>query len=488
MRAILAIDQGTTNSKAVLVAETGTVLSRGTSPVGISYPQPGWVEQSADRIWQSVCEAVEACLSASPGVTIEALAISNQRESVTMWDAETGQSLAPVISWQCRRTAADCARLIEAGHLENVQSITGLPFDPMFPGPKMRWLLDRAPAGRAVRLGTIDSWLIHCLTGGTLHACDASNAARSQLFDLKQQIWSEELCALFGVTKDALPQVRDSSGDFGVTRGLTGVADGTPIRAAIGDSHGALFGHGAFNPGDAKVTFGTGSSVMTTLPEFLAPKHGITTTVAWRIGGVPTFAFEGNILVSAASLPWMMAILGLPDVAALVDLAATAEPNGPGFVPAFVGLGAPHWDSQARALFSQIDFNTTRAQMARAVTDSIGFQVRDVFAAMQSQTQTRFGALHVDGGPSQNRFLMQTVADALAHPVIQSEAPEVSALGAAHLAGLSLGMWADVQAISALPRITTTIEPTGIDSLKRVEAWNDAIARSTFQPALDKGE
>lgn len=488
MSAILAIDQGTTNSKAVLVSETGAVLSRGASPVGISYPQPGWVEQSADRIWQSVCEAVKSCLNAAADVTIEALAISNQRESVTMWDAETGESLGPVISWQCRRTAGDCARLIDAGYLDHVQSVTGLPLDPMFPGPKMRWLLDRAPAGRPVRLGTMDSWLIHRLTGGKLHVCDASNAARSQLFDLKRQVWSDTLCALFGVTKDALPEVRDSSGDFGVTYGLPGVADGTPIRAAIGDSHGALFGHGAFNPGDGKVTFGTGSSVMTTLPEFLAPKHGITTTVAWRIGGVPTFAFEGNILVSAASLPWMVDILGLPDVAALVDLAATAEPGGPGFVPAFVGLGAPHWDSDARALFSQINFSTTRAQMARAVTDSIGFQVRDVFAAMQSQAQTDFGALYVDGGPSQNRFLMQTVADALAHPVIQCEAPEVSALGAAHLAGLSLGMWPDVNAISALARTTSRIEPAASSGPESILTWNDAIARSTFRPALGKGE
>lgn len=488
MRAILAIDQGTTNSKAVLVSETGSVLARGSSPVGIAFPQPGWVEQSAARIWQSVCEAIEACLAAAPDVTVEAIAISNQRESVTIWDAETGQSLGPVISWQCRRTADDCARLIDEGHLERVQALTGLPLDPMFPGSKMRWLLDRSPAGRPVRLGTIDSWLIHCLTGGVVHACDASNAARSQLFDLSRQVWSDELCALFGVAKNVLPDVRDSSGDFGVAAGVPGIADGTPIRAAIGDSHGALFGHGAFHPGDGKVTFGTGSSVMTTLPGFIEPQNGITTTVAWRLAGTPTFAFEGNILVSAASLPWMTEILGLADVGALVDLAATAEPGGPGFVPAFVGLGAPYWDSHARALFSQIDFNTTRAQMARAVTDSIGFQVREVFSAMQQQNQTVFGALYVDGGPSQNDFLMQTVADILAHPVIQSEAPEVSALGAAYLAGLSLGIWSDLSAISALARNASQIKPRKIDGAARLTTWQDAIARSTFRSALGNGE
>lgn len=221
---------------------------------------------------------------------------------------------------------------------------------------------------------------------------------------------------------------------------------------------------------------------MTTLPGFIAPSNGITTTVAWRIAGKPTFAFEGNILVSAASLPWMTDVLGLPDVAALIDLASTAEPGGPGFVPAFVGLGAPHWNSDARALFSQIGFNTTRAQMARAVTDSIAFQVHDVFAAMQSQNGGTIGALYVDGGPSKNTFLMQCVADLLQHLVIQCEAPEASALGAAYLAGLSLGMWPDLEAIARLPRSNTVIRPQAIISSEKLNTWSDAIARSTFGP------
>ncbi|TCV76157.1 FGGY-family carbohydrate kinase [Neorhizobium sp. S3-V5DH] len=488
MRAILAIDQGTTNSKAVLVSDKGELVSRGSAPVGIAYPKPGWVEQDPQRVWKSVCEAVTACLQAAPDIGVEAVAISNQRESVTIWDAETGEPLGPVVSWQCRRTAEDCERLIHEGHLDRVQSITGLPLDPMFPGPKFRWLLDRAPAGRHLRVGTIDSWLVHCLTGGQRHACDASNAARSQLFDLQKQAWSEELCAIFDVDISVLPEVLDSAADFGTTLGLPGVPDGTPIRSAIGDSHAALFGHGAFNPGDGKVTFGTGSSVMTTLPGFIAPKSGITTTIAWRISGKPTFAFEGNILVSAASLPWMTEILGLPDVAALIDLAATAEPDGPGFVPAFVGLGAPYWNSEARALFSQINFNTTRAQMARAVTDSIAFQVYDVFSAMQNQSGGGIGALYADGGPSQNRFLMQCVADVLMRPVMQCKAPEASALGAAYLAGLSVGMWPDLETISRLPRQSQLISPEANDSAERRKTWGDAVARSTWNPATVKGE
>lgn len=486
--AILAIDQGTTNSKAVLVATTGEILSRGSSPVGLSLPQPGWVEQSPERIWASVQEAISACLANGPTVEILGVAISNQRESVTIWDTETGKPLGPVISWQCRRSAPACAELNAAGHSAQVQALTGLPIDPMFPGPKMKWLLDRAPAGRPARLGTIDSWLIHCLTDGAVHACDASNAARSQLYDLNRQVWSDELCDLFGVPKAALPRVLDSAARFGETRNVAGLADGIPITAAIGDSHAALFGHGAFNPGDGKVTFGTGSSIMTTLPRFIAPELGITTTIAWSINGKPTYAFEGNILVSAAALPWMVEILGLPDVQALVDLAATAAPSGPGFVPAFVGLGAPHWHADARALFSGITFNTTRAQMARAVTDSMAFQVHDVFKAMSAQSPTPLGRLYADGGPSQNAFLMQCVADTLGHELIQCDAPEASALGAAYLAGLSLGIWPDLAAISALPRARIALIPRPTDATERLQVWQDAIFRSTVPTTSTMGE
>lgn len=482
-RAILAIDQGTTNSKAVLVSTRGQILARGSSPVGISHPQPGWVEQDPLQIWDSVQQAVAACLHAMPDAQVIGVAISNQRESVTAWDAATGAPLGPVVSWQCRRSAPACAALTAAGHAPRVQDLTGLPIDPMFPGPKMRWLLDRMPAGATVRLGTIDAWLIHCLTGGAVHACDASNAARSQLYDLKRQCWSEELCTLFGVPMDCLPKVGDSASVFGTTRGVRGLPDGIPVCAAIGDSHAALFGHGAFAPGDGKVTFGTGSSIMTTLPGFIAPQHGITTTIAWSIGGQPVYAFEGNILVSASALPWMVDLLGLPDVQALTDLAATAEPGGPGFVPAFVGLGAPHWHPDARALFCGITFNTTRAQMARAVTDSMAFQVHDVFAAMTAQSPAPLGRLFADGGPSKNRFLMQCVANTLNHPIIQCDAPEASALGAAYLAGLTLGIWPDLATIAALPRGGHPVAPQPADTARRLAVWNDAITRSTLTPS-----
>lgn len=486
--AILAIDQGTTNSKAVLVSTSGQILARGSSSVGIEHPRAGWVEQSPLRIWASVQEAIAACLGAGPAVDIIGIGISNQRESVTAWDAVSAEPLGPVVSWQCRRTANACADLVAAGHAERVQALTGLPIDPMFPGPKMRWLLDFVPDGHDVRLGTIDAWLIHCLTAGAVHACDASNAARSQLYDLSAQCWSDELCALFGVPKSALPTVHDSSALFGVTSKVPGLSDGIPICAAIGDSHAALFGHGAFHPGDGKMTFGTGSSVMTTLPGYVAPQRGITTTIAWAINGEPTYAFEGNILVSAAALPWMAYVLGLADVQALTDLAATAEPGGPGFVPAFVGLGAPHWQADARALFSGITFGTTRAQLARAVTDSMAFQVHDVFAVMSAQSPTALGHLYVDGGPSQNTFLMQCVADVIDHELIQCDAPEASALGAAYLAGLALGVWPDLPAIAALPRAEHLLSPHATDRAGQLSIWRDAIYRASLPKAKSEGE
>jgi glycerol kinase len=487
-RAIIAIDQGTTNSKAVLVSSEGWILSRGSAAVGIDHPRPGWVEQDPLRIWASVQEAIKQCLANGPAVEILGVAISNQRESVTIWDAASGSPLGPVVSWQCRRTSTICSALVDAGHATRVQELTGLPIDPMFPGPKMKWLLDRVPEGREVRVGTIDSWLIHCLTGGEVHACDTSNAARSQLFDISRREWSDELCTLFGVPKACLPEVRDSASLFGVTRGVVGLPDGTPVAAAIGDSHAALFGHGAFRPGDGKVTFGTGSSIMTTLPEFIAPQGGITTTIAWSINGTPTYAFEGNILVSAAALPWMVEMLGLDDVQALTDLAATAEPGGPGFVPAFVGLGAPHWHADARALFCGITFNTSRAQMARAVTDSMAFQAHDVFAVMSSQSPVPLGRLFADGGPSKNTFLMQCVSNTLNHPLIQCDAPEASAVGAAYLAGLSLGVWTDIEDIAALPRHGNELLPVAGDTAARLAIWRDAIHRSTLETSSFKGE
>jgi glycerol kinase len=485
VRAVLAVDQGTTNSKAVLIAETGAILATGAAPVDIRHPQPGWVEQDAERIYASVVAAIGACLVGAAEVEIVAIGISNQRESMLAWDRRSGASLGPVVTWQCRRTTAACEALKAAGHEPAVIALTGLPLDPMFPATKARWLLDTHGAGLAtadICLGTVDSWLIWKLSGGAVHATDASNAARTQLYDIAAGRWSEELGALFGVPLAVLPTVHDSAHVFAATRGVPGLPDGLPVAAAIGDSHAALFGHGAHGTGDGKVTFGTGSSVMTTIPGFIVPPKGLTTTIAWSLGGVPTFAFEGNILVSASILPWTADLLGLDGVEALLALAASvADTQGVYLVPAHVGLGAPHWNPAARGLVCGLSFAAGRAEVARAAAESMALQVQDVFAIVTGTAGQPIGRLYVDGGPSRNRFLMQLVADRLDHPVTTCESAEASARGAAYLAGLAVGLWPDTATVAALERHGETLDPAMAADVRQsiLKGWDEAIARST---------
>ena len=480
-RVVLAIDEGTTNSKAVLVTQTGEIIASGAAPVPIEYPRSGWVQQDAGAIWQATLNAIAACLDAAPEVEIVALGISNQRESIMIWDRQTGLPLGPVISWQCRRTAAECEALREAGHEPLVIARTGLPLDPMFPATKAAWLLRHHGADAAdICIGTVDSWLIWKLTGGKVHATDRSNAARTQLFDLAKGRWDAELCALFGVDPTMLPRVRDSSGLFGETEAAGALPGGIPIASAIGDSHAALFSHGAFGRGDGKATFGTGSSVMTTVPEFIAPPKGITTTIAWSLNGVSTFAFEGNILVSAAILPWTAKLLGQDGVEPLLALAETVpDSDGVTLVPAHVGLGAPHWDAEARGLIAGLSFGSGPAHIARAAAESMAFQVQEVFAIMATASGG-IGRLSVDGGPSRNRFLMQLVADYLDHPVTPCRNAEASALGAAYLAGLATGFWPDLETLAALPAREAEITPSMAPDTRAagLENWRKAIART----------
>jgi glycerol kinase len=480
---VLAIDEGTTNAKAVFVSRTGEVMATGSAPVPITHPQPGWVEQDAEAIWQSTLAAIAECRAKAPEVDIAALGISNQRESILMWDRRTGAPLGPLLSWQCRRTAAACAALQAAGHEPDVIARTGLPIDPMFPATKAAWLLEHhGGEAKDVSLGTVDSWLIWKLTGGRVHATDRSNAARTQLFNLREGRWDSGLCALFGIPMEALPVVQDSAHVFGTVKGLSVLPDGIPIASAIGDSHAALFGHGAFGSGDAKATFGTGSSIMTTVPEFLVPPSGITTTIAWSIGGRSTYALEGNILVSAAILPWTAELLGLDGVDALLSLARGADGNGGvALVPALVGLGSPHWNTQARGLICGLSFGSKPTHVARAAAESIAFQVADVFDIM-AEAAGGIGRLFVDGGPSRDPFLMQLVADALGREVTPCRRPEASALGAAHLAGLATGIWPDLQAIAALadhgPSVVHAMPRDQREAWR--EQWQKAVARTVL--------
>lgn len=485
-RVILAVDEGTTNSKAILVNETGTIIASAAEALDVQFPKPGWVEQDAVHIWTKTIAAITKCLSLAEDTEVVALGISNQRESILLWDRITGKALGPVISWQCRRTTEACEALKAAGHQADILARTGLPLDPLFPAAKIKWLLEEHGADKNPKdicIGTVDSWLIWNFSGGLVHATDSSNAARTQLFNLKEMRWDEHLSEMFNAKLEMLPAVRDSSHIFGVTKSVGGLDDGIPIASAIGDSHAALFGHGAFQTGDGKITFGTGSSVMTTIPNFVDPPKGLTTTVAWSLEGNPTFAFEGNILVSASILPWTADILGLSSVSELIELAKTVDSSlGVDLVPAHVGLGAPHWNADARGLISGLTFNTNRSHIARAAVESVALQVQDVFAIMRANSPSGIARLFVDGGPSQNRFIMSMVADFLDHSVICSENTEASALGAAYLAGLAVGFWKDLATIEALKGDRETLKPSLDPKIRdeSLDAWHKAIARSTL--------
>lgn len=481
---ILAIDQGTTNSKAILVDKTGRIVSRGSAPVPIYHPQPGWVEQQPIEIWHSVCDAIAACLTdfgdKNIARQIAAVGISNQRESVLAWHAKTGEPLGPCVSWQCKRTAAACDTLRQQGVEEDVQRKTGLPIDPMFAATKAAWLFQHTDTND-ICLGTVDSWLLWCLTDHKTHACDETNAARTQLLDLASGHWNQDLCDTFGVPMNVLPNVHPSDMCFGVTKNVPNLPDGIPIHAMIGDSHAALFGHGITSTGMVKATYGTGSSLMTPLTTFTPPDQGITTTIAWNVNNTRTYAFEGNILVSASSLPWTADLLGLADTAALADLATTVDDTGGVYlVPAFVGLGAPHWDSDTRAILCGMTFNTKPAEVARAAMESIALQVADVFDAMNAQSPQPLTRLLTDGGPTANHWLMQLQADVLGVPVAPSEAPEASARGAAYIAGLGVGMWDTPNNIPELTSKGREFTPQW-QARKRTQhrrSWRHALAQA----------
>lgn len=484
---ILAVDQGTTNSKAILVAGDGAILAQGSAPVETKHPRSGWVEQDAAQIWDSVIAAITECLANGPEVEIVALGISNQRESVLAWERRSGNSIGPVVTWQCRRTAAACDRLKAAGHEDDIIARTGLPLDPLFPATKMNWLLDNHRGSLAIEdicIGTVDSWLIWNFSGGQVHATDASNAARTQLYNISAGSWDETLCELFQVPSAILPQVHDSSTIFATTQGVKGLPDGIPVAAAIGDSHAALFAHGAIHPGDGKVTFGTGSSVMTTIPEFIVPPKGITTTIAWSLNGQPAYAFEGNILVSASILPWTAELLGLENVDRLFELAESVDSTrGVALVPAHVGLGSPHWDAEARGLICNLSFAAGPAHIARAAAESIAFQVHDVFEIIEANSGHGIGQLFVDGGPSRNAFLMSMVAGYLDHPVITCPSTEASARGAAYLAGLASGVWPDLETVASLEQHGDTLSPAINPEARQrsLQDWRNAIARSLLK-------
>ena len=355
---VLAIDQGTTNTKAILVDPTGSVVGQASRPMDIEYPQPGWVQQDAAAIWTTVRECVDEVLRTAGSPALAAIGVSNQRESAVAWDASSGAPVGPAVTWQCRRAAELCDWLRRSGRATEIQERTGLPLDPGFTAGKWRWLLDAADDGAAraadgeIRLGTVDSWVLWHLTGGAVHATDASNAARTQLMDLAAVSWDPWLAEAFGVPLAALPEIRPSSARFGETVALGELPAGVPIGALVGDSHAALFGHAGFEPGSITATYGTGSSLMMPTPRQLTSDAGLASTVAWGLD-TTTYALEGNINVTGAAVQWLADFIGLDGPAAVAELAeAVPSTEGVYLVPAFTGLGAPHWDDLARGLIS----------------------------------------------------------------------------------------------------------------------------------------
>lgn len=479
---ILAIDQGTTNTKAIAVDAAGTIVAQASVPMSVNYPKPGWAEQSATEIWQSVQRAI-ADVVAKTTRPIEALAISNQRESIVVWDVSSGEPIAPAVSWQCRRSAERCETLRSAGHNAEIVDRTGLALDPLFPAAKIAWIIDEIPGARIraqrgeLKAGTIDSWLLWKLTGGRVHATDHSNASRTQLFGTRSLMWDEELGRLFDVPINMLPRVMRSDSHFGdIATGVTAVPAGTPIRSMIGDSHAALFGHGIREPGAVKATYGTGSSLMTLTPKRVSSSHGLSGTIAWSTKAGVSYALEGNISVSGQAAAFMTEILGLSDVAVLSRLAATvSDTNGVSFVPALVGLGAPHWRDDVRGVINGLSLGTKRAHLARAALEAIAFQVADVFRALEDDLGMDLDRLAADGGASRNDFLMQFQADVLGCPIARSDIAELSALGAARLAAPGLG-WPANWEISPPTVFEPTMSPA--ERAAAVDRWRAAVGQA----------
>ncbi|MGH3488356.1 MAG: FGGY family carbohydrate kinase [Actinopolymorphaceae bacterium] len=445
-QAVLAIDQGTTNSKAILVGTDGSVLAVASAPVGLSLPRPGWTEQDAEQIWTSVLTAVRDCLGAVDRTEVIGVALATQRESVVGWHRATGRPVGPLIGWQDVRTAAWCESL-PASVDGLARSRTGLGVDAMFSAPKIHWMLDSISytAASDVCVGTVDSWLIWLLTGRGAHVSEAGNASRTLLYDVVDLDWSEALLETFCVPRRVLPDVVASNGEFGTTSGVPGLRDGIPVLAVMADSHAAMYGQGCTEIGMVKATYGTGSSVMTPAGAFTPSDSGVPSTLAW-LTDRPFYAREGNILSSGSTLAWTAETLGLGRVADLVELAVTVpDAGGVILVPAFAGLGAPHWDRNARAAFTGMHNATTRAHMARAAVDAVAHQISDITETIDP-AGTALTLLRADGGATVADLLMQTQADLLGHRVEVANVAEVSALGAAQLAWERLGAstgWAE---------------------------------------------
>jgi len=488
MKYVLALDQGTTSSRAILFDAGGRAVASAQRELTQYFPQPGWVEHDPDEIWRTQLACGRAALAGAgiaPGDVV-AIGITNQRETTLLWERTSGRPLAPAIVWQDRRTAGHCAELKAAGHEALFRSRTGLVLDPYFSGTKLAWLLDAIPGAkqRAERgelaFGTIDSWLVWQLTGGRRHVTDPSNASRSLLFDISRGEWDDELLGVLDIPPALLPEVVPSSGVIATSdRELFGAE--IRIAGIAGDQQAATFGQACFTPGMAKNTYGTGCfMLMNTGAAATASTHGLLTTVAWDTGGGTVFALEGSVFMGGAITQWLRDGLGIIRSTGEIEALAGSVPDSGGvvMVPAFSGLGAPWWDPGARGTLLGMTRGTSQAHIARAALDAIALQSADLAGAMVADSGIALAELRVDGGAARNNLLMQLQADLLGVPVVRPVVTETTALGAAYLAGIGVGLWADEEEVAAQWRLERRFEP-GISAAERAERsdrWRAAVA------------
>jgi glycerol kinase len=491
---LLAIDQGTTGSTAIIVTLEGETLGKKTVEFPQHFPQPGWVEHDGSEIWTSVGAAVGGALAEAhaTGADICAIGITNQRETTLVWDRQTGEPIARAIVWQDRRTAPHCDRLKKEGLSETIRAKTGLVIDAYFSATKIGWLLDNVTGARAraegggLAFGTIDTFLVHRLTGGVVHATDVTNASRTLLMDLTKREWDDEMLKLFGVPAGLLPKIVPSAGPIGQTKGVGFLPDGIPITGIAGDQQAALFGQACFAEGDAKCTYGTGAFALMNIGG--APtisKHGLVTTVGWQIGNETTYALEGSAFIAGAAVQWLRDGLGIIRSAAEVEALArqVASSEGVAFVPALAGLGAPYWDQDARGTLVGLTRGTTAAHLARATLEGIAFQVWDLLDAMIKDAGRKLNALKVDGGAAKNDLLAQFQADVAGVEVVRPVEVESTGRGAAMLAGVGAEL-SDLGAAARMVKLDRTFAPSMDPAVRsgHLERWQDAIRRARSQP------
>jgi glycerol kinase len=493
VKAILAIDQGTTGTTVAVMNTRGVLLGSVNYEFPQIYPKPGWVEHDPEAIWASVLKGIRAVFRKGlcKPADVACIGITNQRETAVLWERRSGKPLGNAIVWQCRRTASFCEGLRKKGLEPMVRDRTGLVLDPYFSASKFRWLLNdiEGARGRARRgeiaAGTIDSYLLHWLTGGVVHATDVSNASRTSLMNLQTLDWDPELLKLFNVPKTLLPEIIPSSGDLGRTQGVPGLPDGVPISGIAGDQQSALFGQAGFHRGATKCTFGTGSFIlMNTGQDRMHSDAGLLSTVAWQLPGhkTPVYALEGGAFICGAAVQWLRDELGIIKRAPDIEQLASQVPNAGGveFVPALTGLGAPHWDPAARGVISGLTRGAGAAHIARATLEAMALQNVDILRAMERDLGRRMGDLKVDGGAAANNLLMQLQADYLGRDIIRPKVIETTVAGACFLAGLGVGIWKDTEALAKVWRADQRF-PSRMGTgprRRRLESWQQAVSRA----------